>query len=205
MDEPVREPRIRRRQVTWRPFLGPAGGAIAAICFFLPWGRFSFLVVRRSASGHTIGGWTWAIFALALSVTFAGVVLPRRWRPAPARAVVFGAALLGLLLFVVRAHELTRGIWTPFGRVPPQDIGVKPGLGAKGTVVGFLLAIAGAFLMPGPRFRWMPAWRALTRAQVVARDRPTGGLPVAGTSAAGDTPAEGTPGERMPPTASPPR
>jgi hypothetical protein len=163
MDEPVQVPRAALRQLSWRRSLAPAGGAIAAICFFLPWGRFSFLVVHRSASGQTVGGWAWAIFALAAIVTAAGVVVPRLRRPESARVVVFGAALLGLLCFVVITNELGHGVWTPFGRVQPQDVGVKPGLGAQGTAAGFLLAIAGSFFMPGPRPRWLPAWRTLTR------------------------------------------
>jgi hypothetical protein len=171
--------------LNWKPCLAPAGGAIAAVSFFLPWGRFSFLLVHKSASGHTVGGWAWVIFTLAAIVTVAGVVLPRWRRPEPARAVVFGAALLGLLCFVFEANELARGVWTPFGRIQPQDIGVKPGLGARGTAVGFLLAIAGSFFMPGPRPRWLPAWRALTR-----RNTPVGSRPDAG-HAVGGTPAQG--------------
>jgi hypothetical protein len=185
MDEPVRVPRARLRQLNWRPCLAPAGGAIAAVCFFLPWGRFSFLLVHRSASGFAVGGWAWVIFALAAMVTVAGVVLPRRRRPEPARAVVFSAALLGLLCFVFEANELARGVWTPFGRIQPQDIGVKPGLGARGTAVGFLLALAGAFLMPGPRPRWLPTWPALNRRKTPIGSPPVAGRPVGGAPAAG--------------------
>lgn len=174
MDEPELPTRARVPGLNWKTFLAPLGGAIAAVCFFLPWGRFSFLLVHKSANGYGVGGWAWVIFALALIVAVAGVVLPRRGRPESARAVVFGAALLGLLSFVFEANELARGVWTPFGRIQPQDIGVKPGLGAQGTAVGFLLALAGSFFLPGPRPRWLPAWRALSR-----RSRPVEGRPIA--------------------------
>ena len=172
MDE--REPLTRARvpRLNWRTCISPAGGAIAAVRFFLPWGRFSFLLVHKSASGYGVGGRAWLIFALAVIVTAAALVLPRRRRPGSARVVVFGAALLGLLGFVLEANELARGVWTPFGRIQPQDIGVKPGLGAQGTAVGFLLALAGSFFLPGPRPRWLPAWRVLSRRRVPAGSRP---------------------------------
>jgi hypothetical protein len=127
---------------------------MAAASFFLPWGRFSFLFVHKSASGSTVGGWGWAIFVLASIAAAAGLILPRWRRAAPAREIVFGAALLGLLLFFLESSQLARGVWTPFGRIQPQDIGVKPGPGAFGTIIGYITAIGGSFLMPGPA----PAW-----------------------------------------------
>lgn len=197
MDEPVRVlplTRTRPRQLNWRPCLAPAGGAIAAICFFLPWGRFSFLVMHKSASGRTVGGSAWVIFALAVIVMVAGVVLPRLRRPASARAVVFSVAVLGLLCFVFKANALARGVWTPFGRIQPQDIGVKSGLGGQGTAVGFLLAIVGSFFLPGPMPRWLPAWRAVTRRSTPIESRPPVGHPLGSTPAA-DASIRGTPVE----------
>jgi hypothetical protein len=195
MDEPVQASRNLPRSFNWRLCLAPAGGAIAAVCFFLPWGRFSFLVMHKSASGHTVGGSAWVIFALAAIAMVAGVVLPRLRRPASARAVVFSVAVLGLLCFVFKANALARGVWTPFGRIQPQDIGVKPGLGGQGTAVGFLLAIVGSFFLPGPRPRWLPAWRALTRRNTPVESRPPVGRPIGNTPPADasirDTPVAG--------------
>jgi hypothetical protein len=161
MDELTKAP--GPRQLDWRHSLAPVGGVVAAFGFFLPWGRYSFMVVHKSASGHSVGGWAWGIFVLAVIVAAAGVMVPRRRRPESARGVVFAAALLGLLGFVYAANRLAHGVWTPVGRIQPQDIGVKPGLGAQAMVAGFLLAIVGAFFLPGPRPRWLPTWRRLTR------------------------------------------
>ena len=197
-EESAQVPRDVLRTVNWRHCLAPAGGAIAAICFFLPWGRFSFLVMHKSASGHTVGGSAWVIFALAVIVMVTGVVLPRLRRPASARAVVFSVAVLGLLCFVFKANALARGVWTPFGRIQPQDIGVKPGLGGQGTAAGFLLAIVGSFFLPGPNPQWLPAWRALTRRKTPVGSRPDAdhpgtsrpdvGVPI-GTASAPDPPS----------------
>lgn len=169
----------------WRSLLGPAGGFVAAASFFLPWGKFSFLLLHKSASGHTIGGWAWVIFAMAALAVAAGVILPLLRRPALARAVVFGAALLGLLFFAIKAGQLARGLWTPFGRLQPQDVGVKPGIGAQGILVGFLLAVVGAFTMPVPESplrafgRLRQGWRA-------ARTAPVTGAAKAGAAVTGD-------------------
>lgn len=190
------------RLVNWRFCLVPAGGAIAAACFFLPWGRFSFLVVRREASGYTVGGSAWAIFAVSVILVAGGVILARPRRPAWMRSVIFGAALLGLLLFVMKANELAHGIWTPFGRLQPQDVGVKPGIGARGTIVGFFLAIAGSLLVPEPWPRWMPLWRALAgRAKSV--DSASAGPASVGPVSAGPASVEPLPSGAAPAAVSP--
>ncbi len=141
-------PRSRSR-VGWR-WAAAAGGAIAAFCFFLPWGRFSFLAVHRSAAGHTMGGATWVIFALAVVVAVAGLVSLRDQRPILPRLVLLGASLVGLGCFFWKMNEITRGFWTPFGHIRPQDLGVKPGPGCYGTAGGFLIAVVALLLAELP-------------------------------------------------------
>ena len=110
-------------------------------------------MVHRSAAGHTMGGATWVIFALAVVVVIAGLLRPRGWRPILAQMVLPGAALLGLACFFLKMNEITHGFWTPFGHIRPQDVGVKPGLGAYGTAGGFLLAMVGMLLVDPPVVR----------------------------------------------------
>jgi hypothetical protein len=144
----------RGRALSWRLCLAPAGGAIAAACFFLPWGRITFLAAHCEACGSHIGGSAWASFGMAAIVTVGGLLLARPGRPTWTRPVVLGAAFLGLILVVVKAVGLSHGIWTPFGHVRPQDVGVKLGVGAVGMVAGFLLAVAGSLVVADPWPRW---------------------------------------------------
>jgi len=137
---------VPERRPAWRLLLSPAGAALAGICFFLPWGRFSCLGMHRQASGADVGGWFWALFASAL-VAFAASMaawrLPSKVLPG---AVTMAAALAGLLVLIWRAVEGSRGMYTPFGRLHPER-SVALAFGVVGTVAGLLVALAGGAML----------------------------------------------------------
>jgi hypothetical protein len=151
----------------WRFLLGPIGALLTGICFFLPWGRCSWLGIERRASGAETGGWPWIIPACAgivIVATIAGRLL-RRMKLA--RALSFGAALLGLLFLLEQTVEVSRGLHTPLGRLRPDQLGVRPAFGFFGTVLGLIVALAGAIIL-----------RPASRAEVDRlASRPTADLP----------------------------
>lgn len=145
----VEQRQFDRRPAVWRALLSPGGALLAGVCFFLPWGRVSCAGIEREASGAEIGGWVWLVFAAAVLVLLASVAGRRLVRGATARSVAFGAALGGLLFLGWRAVEFSRGVQAPFGRVRPEQTGFEPSFGFLGTVVGLLVALAGA-MIPRP-------------------------------------------------------
>lgn len=132
------------RRSGWSLWLTPSGALMAAVCFFLPWGRFSCFGIERRASGAETGGWLWLVFACAVLAGAAVVVGHQLRRLELGRAAAFGAALLGLLFLIWQAIEFSSGIRTPLGRIRPSQAGIDPAFGLLGTVGGLLLALVGA-------------------------------------------------------------
>lgn len=137
---------VAGRPTGWRFFLSPAGALLAAVCFFLPWGRVSCAGVEREVSGAEVGGWLWLVFAAAAILLVAPFAGRRLARPRAIHAVARGAALFGPVFLCWRAIEFSRGARMPFGRVHPEQVGFEPAVGFAGTVLGLLMALAGAWL-----------------------------------------------------------
>lgn len=132
------------------PLISPAGAGLAALCFFLPWGRFSCAGMSRILTGAQIGGVFWIVFAAALAIPLAigaGLVF-RRLRLA--RLAVAGLAFLGLAILIIEQVRFAHGQATGFGHVHANDVGVELRLGGAGTALGLLIALAGSML---------PGWR----------------------------------------------
>ncbi len=133
-----------------RLLLTPAGAGLALLCFFLPWGRFSCMGMHRVASGA--GLHFWGVFWAAFLILAAGGALVFLGRIRHAQIAVVGAALYALGFLVVQAVRFSRGIHTPIGSIDPGTVGISPRFGGVGTVIGFVVAAAGAFLLvPPPR------------------------------------------------------
>jgi hypothetical protein len=132
--------------------VSPAGAVLAALCFFLPWGRFSCAGINRTLTGAQIGGVCWIVFAAALAIPLvvgAGLLLRRLHQ---ARLAVGALALLGLAILLIELTQFARGHQTGFGHVHAEDVGVQLRIGGAGTVIGLLIALAGSTL-PGWRRR----------------------------------------------------
>ena len=126
------------------PLLSPAGAAFALVCFFLPWGRFSCAAVRITRSGAELGGSLWIVFAAAAAIVVGSVVLVVLGRVKRARLLLALIAAAGLVVLVMSQLRLAAGARTPLGRMHPEDLGVKVGLGGIGTALGLLLALVTA-------------------------------------------------------------
>ena len=134
--------RISRPQP--KDLISPAGGILALICFFLPWGQFTCAGIDRTLSGAQIGGSFWIVFALALAIPasiVAGFLLRQHRR---ARRTVIVCSLAALAIILVRQVGFVRGHETGFGRLRAEDVGVRLRLGGAGTVLGLLIALAGS-------------------------------------------------------------
>ena len=135
-----------------RALISPAGAVLAALCFFLPWGRFSCAGISRTMTGAQIGGVFWIAFAAALAIPLViGASFLFR-RLAWARLAVAGLALLGLAILLVEQLRFSHGQGTGFGHVRASDVGVQLRLGGAGTLLGLLIALAGS-MAPGWRRR----------------------------------------------------
>ena len=137
-----------------RFYLTPAGVGIAIICFFLPWGKFSCVGLHKSVSGAELGGSFWLVFWCALAALLVGGVLVALRREAQARMVVLACSVFAFWILVQNGIRLSRGLSTPLGHIRPEHIGVSPRPGGVGTLLGFVVAAAGSFLL---RSRGEPA------------------------------------------------
>lgn len=130
-----------------RAFLSPAGAVLALICFFMPWVKFSCGGVERSSSGADIGGALWLVPLAAGVVLVAFFVFRGQKRAHRAKPFVIGSALVALATMLVRYQNFMSEMKTQLGISRPEDIGLKIEFGAIGTVIGFALALIGAFTL----------------------------------------------------------
>jgi hypothetical protein len=121
---------------------------ITAVCFFLPWGRFSCLAIHKTVTGPQIGGAAWGAWFCALLAAAVVTVFLLRQRLSWAALASIGAAVLGFGAIGARAADAARGIHTPLGYVHPPKVGsIAIGAGAVGTVLGLVLMLVGGVFM----------------------------------------------------------
>lgn len=123
-------------------FLTPAGAAIAAISFFLPWIRISCLGTS-SYSGMDFGGIYWIVLLMAIAI-FGAYFLLRKFKrlhllgiiTAIATVVAWGVIAYGCL-------SVAGGKKILFVRLGPDDVHLKIHVGGYGTFLGYALALIG--------------------------------------------------------------
>lgn len=123
------------------PFATPAGGAIAAICFFLPWIEASCGPVTVRANGARIGGIFWLVLAAALLIMVSCLFLQRRGKLLWLRNITLACSGGALLIILYKFFDTFAS-----GKVNLKisDAGSVLRFGAYGTILGFLLAALGA-------------------------------------------------------------
>ena len=121
--------------------ISPSGAAFVIICFFLPWMSFC----NKSVTGAELaGGWTalWLIPVMSITAFAAYFIFKFQNRLYRARPFIIGSSIiaLGILIFLSRW-----GIVEFFsGNFEVLNI-LK--YGSYGTVMGFILTIAGCFFI----------------------------------------------------------
>lgn len=125
--------------------LVPLGAALAAACFFLPYVRvIRVFGAAFTLTGARIGGGLWLVPAAAAAVLVAHFGLRRR--TGLRRLLVLCAAALGLLLLSAVVFRLHHRAGFLFVRLSAAQLGIRPAAGWLGSVVGFVLVVAGALL-----------------------------------------------------------
>lgn len=142
------------RRENRRVFITPAGAAIAAICFFLPWVEFSCDGrTRNTASGADMAhndGFCWIFFAATL-VILAAFFLRAQRQTSKARPIVILSALLSLGILIYKYIEFSKGVQLLGRTYTPQELGLSIRFGGVGTFAGFVLVLIGsAFLTSQP-------------------------------------------------------
>jgi hypothetical protein len=123
-------------------FLTPAGAAIAAICFFLPWIQISCLGTS-AYSGMDFGSIYWIVLVMSV-VIFSAFFLLRKLRRLDLLKVVTIAATVvvsGVILY--GCITMSSGKRILFFRLGPDDVHLKLHVGGYGTLFGYLVAILG--------------------------------------------------------------
>jgi len=127
-----------------RTLLTPAGGAIIAICFFLPWLRISCMGTS-SYSGAGFGGIYWAIFAGGLALILGYLLLRRLKRLEYLMSLVAAVSIITVAVIFYGIMTIAAGKRVLFFRVGPEDVNLRFQVGSFGTLLGFILAWVGAF------------------------------------------------------------
>ncbi len=118
--------------------LVPLGAVIAGACFFLPWVRV--LRVFGAAlvlSGPRIGGGLWLVPGIAAAILLAHFAFWKR-RRLRSGLVAVGAVLGVLLCFAVIARLHHRHGFL-FVHLSAATLGIRPGLGWAGSLLGFFV------------------------------------------------------------------
>lgn len=124
------------------PLATPAGAAIAAICFFLPWVEASCGPVTVRANGPRIGGIFWLVLAASIVILVAFPVFWKRRQWFWLQITTLAASAIGIIIILYKFFDVFSS-----GKVDLKlsDIGSILRIGSFGTVFGFILAAVGAF------------------------------------------------------------
>jgi hypothetical protein len=145
-------------------WLTPAGAGIALICFFLPWVEFSCGSVKVTISGAEIGGVMWVVFVAALLSLLAFYYFKNYDELDRAKPVVILSALVAIAIIVYRYFNYKSGINCCQGgaeqlanipvfkeflgeKADIPEFGFSFQFGAYGTIIGFLISLAGSHFL----------------------------------------------------------
>jgi hypothetical protein len=113
-----------------RLHLSPIGGAVAAVCFFMPWASCH----SYSVSAADTGGSAWLLFAAAIGIVVSFLYCRIRGDVASAKPIVLVCSITGIALVVagfVRLHN----------RLIGKFFGIR--YGGVLALLGFALALFG--------------------------------------------------------------
>lgn len=124
-------------QTTENPasLISPSGAAFAVICFFLPWTQVSCGEKVILQTGADIGGAYWFIPFLAITAFTAYFICKYRKNLHAARPFVIGSAVIAFCFLAHLYYTLHDS----------KEAQIK--YGYFGSILGFLLAIAGCFFI----------------------------------------------------------
>ena len=125
-----------------RPVLTPIGGALIAICFFLPWIKISCMGTS-TYSGAEFGGVYWILFAAGILICAAFAFLRRLKKSELMAKVVAFASIISTAVIVYGVLTVAGGKRILLVRVGPDDVNLRLHIGAYGTLLGFALAWIG--------------------------------------------------------------
>jgi len=129
--------------------LVPTGAGLAAICFFLPWLKFSCspdMKIKQTLSGYDLGREYWVVFIAAIVIFGAFFYFNRSSDLKKARLIAFWGSLLALAFILFKYFaDYKSGIKTEFGVIDPADIGFTIEYGGYGILIGFIMAFFGSF------------------------------------------------------------
>ncbi len=140
----------------FKPFASlatPAGAAIAAICFFLPWIEASCGPVTVRANGARIGGIFWLVLTAAVLIMVSCLVLQRRGKLLWLRNITLGCSACALIIILYKFFDT---FFSGKVNLNISDAGSVLRFGAFGTIFGFLLAVLGAVYLDSGRASNVP-------------------------------------------------
>jgi hypothetical protein len=127
--------------------LTPAGAILALICFFLPWVKVSCARTTKSFSGPEIGGIFWLVLVSALAIIVAFFYFRSQKQLEKSRPVAILSSIVALAVISIRYLSLAWEQKSVVAKAGSKVIDYTIQVGAIGTVIGFILAIAGSSLL----------------------------------------------------------
>lgn len=127
--------------------LVPAGGVIAAICFFLPWVKINCMGEVKRASAADLGGNLWIVFAASLLIILVSVLWRHRNHFTKLKSVTIPASLIGLAVMIYALVKIYQGQETELGRISAADLNLSIEFGAVGSMIGLLLALVASVML----------------------------------------------------------
>ena len=134
----------------WPVFLTPAGAGIAIVSFFLPWIQISCLGTSRY-SGLDFGGIYWTVFAMAALMLLGFFLLWKLKRLDLLRTVALIAVTASFAVIFYGCLAMSGGKRVLLIHLGPDDVHLKLHAGGYGTIVGYVMAVAGTVLYKKPR------------------------------------------------------
>ncbi len=135
-----------------RLFLTPAGAALIAICFFLPWIKMSCMGTA-TYSGVDCGGVYWVLFGAGIAMFGSYFLLRHFKRLDLLPTIVSVSSVVSAAVIIYGVLSIAGGKRILLFRVGPDDVNLRLQIGAYGTLLGYLLTWAGIAQLIGKRRR----------------------------------------------------
>ncbi len=133
-------------------FLSPSGAGIVAVCFFLPWVKFSCSGTTSYASGAKLGGGFWLVFAAAVIIIGAFFYFKSINQIQKSKPIILLSSIIGLCVIIYKYISFASGTDTGFGRITPDEVGLEIQFGGVLTLIGLIISLIGtSFLTPENR------------------------------------------------------